>query len=75
MPQKLQRNCMFMNSASVFIYARRSTEADDGFVRSLRIRDMICLLLFIILTGLNMDEGIEKDNTWGGGGLPTLPCL
>ncbi len=25
--------------------------------------------------GLNMDEGIERDNTSGGGGLPTLPGL
>ncbi len=25
---------------------------------------------------ITMDEGIERDNTWGGGGVPpTLPCL
>jgi hypothetical protein len=26
-------------------------------------------------SNVSMDEGIERDNTWGGGGLPTLPCL
>ncbi len=25
--------------------------------------------------GASMDEGIERDNTSGGGGLPTLPGL
>ena len=27
------------------------------------------------ILGVPMDEGIEKDNTSGGGGLPTLPGL
>jgi hypothetical protein len=27
------------------------------------------------LSVLHMDEGIERDKTWGRGGLPTLPGL
>ncbi len=50
---------MFMNSASVFIYARRLAAVADGFVRSMRIRDMIRLLLFIVLTGLNLISAVS----------------
>jgi hypothetical protein len=59
MPQKPQGNCTFMNSASVFKYARRSAAASDGFVRSMWIRDMIRLLLFIALTGINLIPAVS----------------
>jgi hypothetical protein len=53
---------------------------DSGAV--FRIRSWIWIRVDLSIYGFSsidfdesMDEGIERDNTWGGGGLPTLPCL